>query len=57
MKVNPIYKKELKASSRSSRLPISLMVFNGILARSPCSICIRSCIGCGQLQKSSILDF
>jgi len=32
MKVNPIYKKELKASSRSSRLPISLMVFNGILA-------------------------
>ena len=32
MKVNPIYKREVKASSRSMRLPIILMIVNGILA-------------------------
>lgn len=32
MKVNPIYKKEVKVSSRSMRLPMILMVFNGVLA-------------------------
>ena len=32
MKVNPIYKKEVKVSSRSMRLSMILMVFNGVLA-------------------------
>ncbi len=32
MRANPIYKREVKASSRSMRLPVILMVFNGILA-------------------------
>lgn len=32
MRANPIYKKEVKTSSRSMRLPVILMAFNGILA-------------------------
>ena len=32
MRANPIYKKEVKASSRSVRLPVILIAFNGILA-------------------------
>ena len=32
MKVNPVYKREITVNSRSIRLPLILMVFNGILA-------------------------
>lgn len=32
MKVNPIYKREMKVSSRSPRLPVMMLLFNGILA-------------------------
>ena len=32
MRANPIYKKEVKASSRSVRLSVILIAFNGILA-------------------------
>ena len=32
MKMNPVYKRELKVSSRSIRMAMVLLIFNGILS-------------------------
>lgn len=32
MKMNPVYKRELKVGSRSIRMAVTLLAFNGILS-------------------------
>ena len=57
MKVNPIYKKEVKVSSRSMRLSMILWCSTAFWLPPPCLTCIRCCTGCGQLRKFSIPVF
>ena len=39
MKMNPVYKRELKVGSRSIRMAVILLAFNGILSAVASSIC------------------
>ena len=56
MKMNPVYKRELKVSSRSIRMAMVLLIFNGILQRSCAFNIFRG--GSGEAAaESGIRDF
>lgn len=57
MKINPVYKKELKLSVRSKKLPVTIVIYNLILASFSLLTfyAIFGVVGYGELEYTSVL--